>query len=458
MKNSLIGLAIITLIFAGSLTMVESHIVFSKGFHMTTNTVIGSSIVINPTTGNLKDAISQYDEVILEPGVYTGEKNRNITIPDGRNVYVHSKNNLNNVVIDASGLSNIFTVKSTSTLRLDYITFKNGLSENGGAIESNGSLIMNNCSLENNKASSNGGAIFMTLLNLNNSKISNTEFINNTATSSGGSIFINGHNTSFKIENSIIKDSNSGKGAGICFWSDNFTITAENIRLSNNKALTNDSQQDGIGGGIEIYGDFNFNLIKSVIQSNKANLGAGIYASGGSNQKSKMMISNCNIENNEALNYGEGYIVNSAYGGAGIASLYFDTYLQNSNLTRNNASYYKDLDPSGDEIGNNRGGGYYNYNGDVTLDNCRFEDNFAYNGGGLDTRYGTFTISNSLFRNNLATYGGGVYTCEGNITLKNSALSNNTVSMNGGGIYNLNGSTTIEKCNITSNVAVDNGG
>ncbi|MDR2624643.1 MAG: hypothetical protein LBC39_08815 [Methanobrevibacter sp.] len=425
-------------------------------------------IIIDPSTGNLKDAIEEYDEIILSPGVYTGEKNRNIIIPNNRSIYVHSLEP-DDATINAEGLNNIFTVQQSSTLKLEHVKMCNGSSQYGGIVTNfGGSISLNHCYLSDNEAYV-GGALFL-LPSKSKCEIFNTIFTDNNATT-GGSIFASCENNDIEMVNTTITKSKSNNGGGCFFTGNNSKIVINNCNISNNNVLVNnDTVMEGTGGGVGIVGTFDIDLNKSKIHDNKALLGGGIFSLGKSNIKSRMNIFDCSIDSNEASNYGEGVLVHEQYGGAGIATENTTVYLLNVNLTRNNASYSKDIDPDGDELSNNRGGGYYNYNGDVTIDNCRFEDNFAYNGGGLDTRYGIFHINNSVFQNNLATFGGGIYTRAGNLYLENTNVSNNNVnsSLNssenvsanasGGGIYNLNGTVHVDGCNVTGNTAVDNGG
>ncbi|MDR2829765.1 MAG: hypothetical protein LBB45_01795 [Methanobrevibacter sp.] len=232
-------------------------------------------------------------------------------------VYVHGVNDLNDVVIDAGGLSNIFTVNSSSALRLENIICKGGSSENGGAIESRGSLILDNCSLENNNARS-GGALFALLSSLNKCEIVNTEFTDNTAII-GGSAYIFGQSNDFKMTNSTFKNSEASNGGGFYFLGDNLNIILSDIDFYNNKALVNNLLSDGLGGGLGLFGIFNCSLTKANIHDNEATFGVGVCAMGTLSVDSNMSIADCNISNNEALNYGEGVLVHSVYDG-GICS------------------------------------------------------------------------------------------------------------------------------------------
>jgi hypothetical protein len=101
------------------------------------------------------------------------------------------------------------------------------------------------------------------------------------------------------------------------------------------------------------------------------------------------------------------------------------------------------------------GGGIYNYNGTLTLNNCTVSGNTAwYDGGGIDNG-GTLTLNNSTVSGNLAYWykgaGGGIRN-RGTVILNNSTISSNTATEHGGGIYNL-GTLTLNNTTVSGNTA-----
>lgn len=126
-----------------------------------------------------------------------------------------------NAIIDASNNDRIFNIESNATVTLNNITLKNGnvSSDNGfgGAIINNGTLHINNCTIENctafnggaiytsgyytinqsqfnnNESTNYGGAIYHKgFSNTTQTQILNTQFIANTATNDGGAIYTDG--------------------------------------------------------------------------------------------------------------------------------------------------------------------------------------------------------------------------------------------------------------------------
>jgi hypothetical protein len=92
MKKFFIYLFIVFALFVNSVSAVNMET--SHGLHIlhTNHLIRSNSVIIDPTSGNLTDAIKNYDEIILNPGNYTGEKNRNIIIPNNRDIYIHGMN------------------------------------------------------------------------------------------------------------------------------------------------------------------------------------------------------------------------------------------------------------------------------------------------------------------------------------------------------------------------------
>jgi len=137
------------------------------------------------------------------------------------------------------------------------------------------------------------------------------------------------------------------------------------------------------------------------------------------------------------------------------------------------------------------GGGMYNNNGQVTIDNVTFSGNYAvhtgggmYNiygspimsgtaffnnqsdqGGGLALRRSASVLTNTTFSGNAASYGGGVYVVEstgatwsGTHALDNVYISGNMATSHGGGIYNSAGTVTLVDVTFANNEASQDGG
>ncbi|MFN2187170.1 MAG: hypothetical protein ACK2T3_00225, partial [Candidatus Promineifilaceae bacterium] len=132
------------------------------------------------------------------------------------------------------------------------------------------------------------------------------------------------------------------------------------------------------------------------------------------------------------------------------------------------------------------GGGMYNNNGQVSIDNVTFSGNYAihtgggmYNiygspimsgtsfinnqsdqGGGLALRRSASVMTNTSFFGNEASKGGGIYVVEsvgstwsGYHTLMNVYVSGNRATSLGGGMYNSFGTVTLENSYFANNEA-----
>lgn len=96
--------------------------------------------------------------------------------------------------------------------------------------------------------------------------------------------------------------------------------------------------------------------------------------------------------------------------------------------------------------------------GNLTISNCSFEDNYAGNlGGGAIFNIGNLTVSNSSFLNNHATSGGAISN-ECNITVSNCSFINNSASIVGGGAIHSAGNGIFSKSRFVNNSATSAGG
>ncbi|MFC2138163.1 choice-of-anchor D domain-containing protein, partial [Bacteroidota bacterium] len=182
------------------------------------------------------------------------------------------------------------------------------------------------------------------------------------------------------------------------------------------------------------------------------------------NSFDKLKVSNCDINNNYALNYGGAiYITNSSLaldscninnnstgsgwseGGGGVANA-GDLTITNSTISDNNSQWH--------------GGGIYNFSSSSNLDltNCKIADNTAQQGGGGIGNYyaSTINIINCAISGNIASSrnGGGIHAganFNGTATITSSTIYNNSSGNTGGGIHNQNATF-----NITNTIIAEN--
>ena len=101
--------------------------------------------------------------------------------------------------------------------------------------------------------------------------------------------------------------------------------------------------------------------------------------------------------------------------------------------------------------------------GTLTVNNCNFTGNSAFNGGAINNN-GGLTVDNCTFTGNTATYGGAIYN-EGNLRVESSTFTGNTATCYGGAIYSHiyteNGTEPVtelrDNCTFTGNTAIYGG-
>jgi predicted outer membrane repeat protein len=129
----------------------------------------------------------------------------------------------------------------------------------------------------------------------------------------------------------------------------------------------------------------------------------------------------------------------------------------NGNLMLNSVSIQKNTAKS---AAGGLGNMIFNQNLNCLLNNCTITDNTATqeNGGAIEN-YGNCTIKNCTIQNNNANNGnGGGISNTGALTITNTSITNNSARY-GGGIYSQASATcTITDCNISNNSATIMGG
>ncbi len=224
------------------------------------------------------DSAVSGDSIIVAPGEYRGEGNRDIRVSGALNLVIVSSGGAEATIIDceARGRGFIFEQGKPATQILDGFTIANGLTEaNGGAVhieDSSPSLVR--CTIENNIAEKSGGGVYC--------KDSEAQFID------------------CKIANNISNacDDDQG-GGGMAFI--NSSPFIENCEISGNESV-------GIAG-VKRYGG-----------------GGGIFLL--SNGEGLTVITNSTITMNRATHWT----------GGGITAAHCSFYLKNCLVNRNTAS------------------------------------------------------------------------------------------------------------------------
>ncbi len=333
-------------------------------------------------------------------------------------------------VIDAGGETGIndrvFHVLEEAVLQLENVEVTGGIvSGDGGGINNLGIASINNSTITGNLANNGGG--------INNSgtvSISNSTITSNSNNSGGGGI----HNFLgiANISDSTISNNSAISGGGIL--NNTGTVSINNSTISNNSANI------GSGGGIHNLGTTDYllgitNITNSTISGNLADSGGGIYNLGITN------INNTTISGNSAFSSSGNS--GSAYGG-GIYNSDGNLTINNSNISGNSSDF--------------DGGGISNTSdGTANISNSTISNNSGSFGGGISNSSGTVYINDSTISDNSANFGGALYNND-TATINNSTISGNSAGSNGGGIYNFRGTPTINNSTISGNSAGGRGG
>ena len=190
------------------------------------------------------DAAADGDTVIVDPGTYTGEGNRDIEIT-GKSITVRSDTGPENCIIDCQATEiephrgfNFSNNQAVNSI-IDSFTITNGLVlDDGAGIDcrnnQNSALIISNCSISNNSAFGRGGtgggiSAIDGIYSIYNCTISD-----NSANYDGGAIYSENSNTD--IKNCTIKNNSSSRGGG--FYCSNSSATVQNCTFTDNSSST----------------------------------------------------------------------------------------------------------------------------------------------------------------------------------------------------------------------------
>jgi hypothetical protein len=429
------------LVQIGGNTYTLSDIQSNHTVQVTFRTIVGTLYVDanspnDPGSGTENDAFRkiQYGidaaidgiNVIVSPGVYTGQGNRDLDFL-GKAITVRSENGPNNCIIDCNGTGAephrgfYFHSGEDANSIVDGFTVTNGYAPDewiepehniwvGGAIFCIGSSpTINNCAFIDNLAWDSGGGIGN--YGQSNPTITNCMFISNSATNFGGGIYGGGPQTI--ISRCIITNNSSYYGGGICEC-DGLIV---DCNISGNGAYE-------WGGGLyNCEGD----ITNCYINYNGTGTGGGggLFGCNGT-------ISNCQIIGNHASS-----IPDEADGG-GLREC--NGTIRNCLVSGNSAGWW--------------GGGMFYCTGSII--NCVISNNISGGaGGGLHAC--SADIINCVIANNtnvgfFEKFGGGISHCSKKIS--NCTIVGNAVygyESYGGGLYDCTGG--IENCIICGNTA-----
>lgn len=303
-----------------------------------------------PTIQAAADAAASGDEVVLSPGTYTGDGNRDITF-GGKNLTVRGTDPADPAVVAATVIDcqgsaasphRAFYLAPTvaSAATISGLTIRNGYSSNGGAIyASKTSITISRCVLAGN----------------------GTVNPNSSTWVAGGAVYCIGQPA---IMTDSVFHKNYAIGAGGGVYCDR-GATIINCVFTDNLAFGS-SQGDGVGGGAYVVGWDRIEIINCVFEGNSAGGAGGVYINGGT----EVTVTGCRISRNQATTANGGGIY--CYGN--VATL-TDCLITHNSCVSYDTSYSRGF-----------GGGIFFDASSVTLTNCTVAYNSSptlYGGGSV---------------------------------------------------------------------------
>jgi len=252
------------------------------------------------------------DTVIVMPGTYTGEGNRDIDF-HGRIITVRSIDGPESCIIDCqnSGCGFYFHSGEGVNSVLEGFTITNGNADDGGGMYIyDSSPTINNCMFIGNSAEDDGGGIYIWSGDPN---MINCIFSGNSANFGGG--IYNSHSNP-KVTNCIFSGNSAYDGGGVYNYKSNSTLT--NCIFSGNSAgsgggMYNDDSNPTVanctfkGNSAELMGGAMRNSFISsqivnncMFRENSADSGGGISNASGSSS----IVTNCTFSGNSASDIG----------------------------------------------------------------------------------------------------------------------------------------------------------
>jgi hypothetical protein len=205
----------------------------------TGNDVYGDGGIMHPfrTIQFAVNASNDGDSVILMPGTYTGDNNRDITI--SKDIVLRSEQGAEVTILDCQGSEEDPHRGFINIKKIDGLTIRSGYAKGmeiwddiGGAIaQLYDSNVVENCIFENNFANLGGGAIVC--WGYSDILIENCTFINNLTNGYGGGIYIDSARDT--VRNCIFIGNSAWGGAGMGVYdSDASYLMAQNCTFYGN--------------------------------------------------------------------------------------------------------------------------------------------------------------------------------------------------------------------------------
>jgi len=253
-----------------------------------------------------RDAANDGDIIVIRPGIYMGQKNRDLD-PDSLSITIRSTDPNDPAIVAATiidpqenGRAFYFHSGEGPDCMVMGLTIRNARSvigAYGGSIYCyESSPTIRSCIIRNAHATDSGGGVYC---DSSSPRIIDCTITGNSAEYYGGGISCN-YSSNPEIIGSVISGNNAGyEGGGIDCVGSNPAIT--NCIITNNEA--------GDGGGINCYSPGEVGLVNcTIVKNSAAGIGGGIYCqSGGSSS-----IKNSILWANEATQGGHIYLYDNS--------------------------------------------------------------------------------------------------------------------------------------------------
>ncbi|HPD28994.1 MAG TPA: hypothetical protein PLL20_03295 [Phycisphaerae bacterium] len=297
-------------------------------------------------------------------------------------------------------------------------SFINNVAEwSGGGVKAGNGVSIQYCTLDNNQAGEDGGAIYADCVSAGKTLfIVGCAVSGNSAGENGGGIWCDGTEVS---QTELTGNSAGWRGGGIC--ADHSQISSCFLYQNQAGAAGNPSYSEG--GGIYLE------------QTN---------------------VSNCQLIDNEAIDgNGGGIYAQGSFSDTAVPPVIFEVYAA-FNTAKNGGGMGSDLEVHifssifEDNEASYRGGGIYAERGPL-VSLCRVEHNSSQQGGGAGISEGTI-LASTITRNQASQWAGGLSLFKS--TAQDCTVSHNTAATAGGGIWT-GIECSISNCTVAYNALTD---